>query len=327
MAFTLGAASVGSVGYVALAAYPIDGNISRSNYASLHKIQCQVFFDPYEFLVAVNTTSRSIAVVPQTPAPAFDSNTALAENTINRLNSLASIVITTQWTSLLGDLFQNNVQNVARLKGSSNATTFEGVGTAIESMLDNILQATSAAQLVVLNDTQTSTAEIRSLSFMLGNPMYTYGILSLNIFATLIYIIEFIRTRVWRGAPRFDFMDIKAVILNALVPGNDIVKQASNLDDSVLGSTQVTLARSQDGTLLSSLNGSTEQSSTIRLFNKIRRSKSTSSTSASITPSISERNHGQDLIPHLVDSHAQAFRQSSTQYTRSSLTLNQRHSC
>lgn len=66
LAFALGAGSANSTEYhwthyVALAAY---WNASNSQYSLLNNVQCQVFFDSYEFLVSINTTSRSISVVP-----------------------------------------------------------------------------------------------------------------------------------------------------------------------------------------------------------------------------------------------------------------------
>ncbi|KAI1339765.1 hypothetical protein F5Y15DRAFT_68720 [Xylariaceae sp. FL0016] len=105
-----------------------------------------------------------------------------------------------------------------------------GVGTAIESMLDNLLEACSAAQMVVLGGKQQTPVILQTRSFVLGDGRYTYGILGVNLLVTLIFVTEAVRTRWWKEAPRFDFVDLKAVILNGWVAGNSIVLAGCDSD-------------------------------------------------------------------------------------------------
>lgn len=263
VAFGMGAGSAdkGSTRehYVAMTARPDkSGNISTSQYVFLHQAQCQIFFDPYDFLVSVNTTSKSIAVVPQNVAPPFTSNKVI-ESIVSRLGELAVVVAMSFWVSVLGDAFNANIA-VANMNGSSNATRLRGISTSVESMMDDILQAISAAQVMVLNETQMATAEVQSMSFVLGSTRYTYAVLGANIFVTLVFAVELFRTRMWRRAPRFDFVDIKAVILNASAPDNALTAEtqfsSSAPDASTSGSTtsaetKVFLINSLRGTRLS----------------------------------------------------------------------------
>lgn len=229
---------LGSKSYISLATY---GN--RSQYSVLDKVQCAVAFKPFNFLVSVNTTSKTIAVEPQNATDPFLHAEGLSQESMWRLGDLGSTMQMTQWTSVLGDMFLNNAA-VSGINGSTNATVLHGVGSAIESMLDNILQATSAAQLIIVQDNQTVTAEVQYWSFVLSDLKYIYGILVVNLLVTIVFVTELVRTRTWRDAPLFDFSDIKAVILNSSIPNNGIAAEAESVaKSSSIASRQGNLGR------------------------------------------------------------------------------------
>jgi hypothetical protein len=252
LAFTLAASSANHSNYVALAAHDVDGNITTSKYASLNKFQCQIRFQPQTFLVAVNTTSKTILVTPQKAAERFPNADGLEVNSMALLNNLAAVVVMTQWTSILGDAILNNVANVARLNVSSTAndTVATGVGSFIESAIDNILEAQAAAQMVVLNGTQDSTATIHWQSFVLGSPIYANTVLAINCVIPVIFLAELLRTRMWRDAPRFDFTDIKDVVIYASFLGKDTVlaESSQSRDPATLAKLNVIIIDDERGT-------------------------------------------------------------------------------
>ncbi|KAI0132902.1 hypothetical protein BJ170DRAFT_615712 [Xylariales sp. AK1849] len=283
LAFTFGASSINNSHYAGTAVYPVNGNISANSYAVMDKVQCQIFFDPYEFLVSVNTTSKYIDVVPQDATRPFPNSNILAMYTIQRLGRLASVLIMSQWTSVMGNVLKNNIENIARINGNSSETTLRGVGTAIESMCDNILEATSAAQMMVLGELQPTTAEVQSMSFVLGSPIYAYGILGVNLFVTLIFLVEVLRTRMWKDTPLFDFVDIKAVILHSSFAGNSIILAGYNRhsEDEALGEVNVTFVDDRSGTGLSLTESTARQGAFSGLYERWFRSRSSASTKAS----------------------------------------------
>lgn len=153
----------------------------------------------------------------------FDNSIELAKGAVGKPCILAGMLIMTQWTSLLGYTLMNNIANVARVNGAGKEATLRGVSTAIHSMIDKILEACSAAQMVVLEGIQESQVMFQTRNFVLGGPSYIYGVIDINILVTVIITEEDLRTRWRKNTPRFDFVKLKAVMLNCWVAGNNIV--------------------------------------------------------------------------------------------------------
>lgn len=149
----VGAASNnGSDSFVAFAT--VDG--VDGPYASLGNIQCQIDYKSTVFNVSVNMTALSIKVIPDHEVEAFQNSAQLAGMTTHLINNLRSVLISTQWISVSGEIFMNNVLNVQAYNGTSNASTLGGVSMSLNSILDSFLEAFSAAQVMVHNDTQAT---------------------------------------------------------------------------------------------------------------------------------------------------------------------------
>lgn len=153
----------------------------------------------------------------------FNNSIESTRGGVGKLGMYAGMFIMTQWTSFLGDTLMNNIANVARVNGTGKEATMRGVSTAIHSMIDKILEACSAAQMVVLEGIQESQAMFQTRNFVLGGPSYIYGVIDINILVTVIFTEEDLRTRWRKNTPRFDFVKLKAVMLNCWVAGNNIV--------------------------------------------------------------------------------------------------------
>ncbi|KAH8645761.1 hypothetical protein BX600DRAFT_534191 [Xylariales sp. PMI_506] len=221
--------------FVTMAAW--SGNASESDYAALHHIQCQILYDPCELHVAVNVSDKTIQVT----APANESGAVTIPNekqweyTSAGMFSLISWTqVTTYLTSIMGDAFIGNIEAVslAQLNASTNATNLYGVSSALESMFDSILETVSAAQMMVSNSTGYTTAQVYTTGFVFGTPVFTYAVAAVNALVTLVVLAEALRSRVWRGVPAFDYMDIKDVVLGASAPGNGISARAAELAGS-----------------------------------------------------------------------------------------------
>jgi hypothetical protein len=137
------------------------------------------------------------------------------------------------YTSLVGSTFVQNIQNVHpdfRAAGGDNATltadVLRGVEDSLVSMLDNSLLAFSSAQLMIANDTFTTPISLSARAIRIGEPRYVSIIVGIHFTITLLCLIELIRTRMWKGLSKFDYTDIKSVIVGASLGGNTIAKRA-----------------------------------------------------------------------------------------------------
>ncbi|MCJ1478522.1 hypothetical protein MMC13_007202 [Lambiella insularis] len=93
-------------------------------YPNLTNVQCKADFTPASFDVAVDVSTQNIAVTPaakQIPVVDIDPTGGLIKNTFTSLNFLSQI-ITTMYTSVLGDAFMINVKAVQARQNHTTPT-------------------------------------------------------------------------------------------------------------------------------------------------------------------------------------------------------------
>jgi hypothetical protein len=190
------------------------------NYAALNQVQCSVIFTPTVFSIAVNTTNGLTAVTPlpgsSTKADVSDIEpTSFITSFAMRMpTSISQQHACDLYTSLVGSTFVQNIQDVLR-----------SVEDSLVSMLDNSLLAFSSAQLMIANDTFSTPVSLSVRAVRIGEPIYVYIIVGIHITVTLLCLIEFIRTRMWKGLSKFDYTDIKSAIVGASLGGNTIAER------------------------------------------------------------------------------------------------------
>lgn len=203
------------------------------NYDYLNGMQCNVTFSPTNFSVNVNLTQRTIAVTPLPPhMPVKDINPdgGLINITMRMLTSFSQQNACNLYTSIIGSTFQSNIKNLnASRKATPNASrinntaiNLQGVEDSLNSMLDNVLLAYSSAQLMVAHDYYQVPTTALVLSVRVGEPKYIYSISTINFLVVLLFLLEAIRTKGWNGLKKFDFMDIKSVVIGTSMGGTAI---------------------------------------------------------------------------------------------------------
>ncbi|KAI9744034.1 MAG: hypothetical protein M1835_002827, partial [Candelina submexicana] len=157
-------------GIVALVGQAFNGkNIfaiaAGDDYHELNKIQCNVDFNPKNFSINVNITAKSIAVTPlsaKTRAPDMEPSGNMTAITMRMPTSFSQQNACNLYTSIIGNTFKYNIQNIVAAYGTSthdplygdrNGQALKGVEDSLTSMLDNILLAYSSAQLIIADDT------------------------------------------------------------------------------------------------------------------------------------------------------------------------------
>lgn len=199
--------------------YAVFATLPGSTYEFLDKLQCQIFYEATVFDVAVDVTNHTIEVRPNQTLKGWEGRVPLARAATRRLNMMGQVFGATQWKSLLCDTFLTNVATFQSIQGgrtSRNDSTPYGVALTLESMVDSLLGALSAAQLVVLAESYNVTAAIDISAYRIGTGAYVLANFILNGVVTVLVLAEILRTRLWREAPDFNPMDVENVIAASL---------------------------------------------------------------------------------------------------------------
>lgn len=165
----------------------------------------------------------------------------------HKINNLGSVLSSTQWTSVIGDTMTRNIRTVKSVRGARNASALLGVSTALDSVLDSFLEALSAAQLQILDSSDSAIVETESAAFVFGAPIYIYAILTITLAITLVYIGELAWTKALKDVPAFNFINIDDVIVAASKGGNTLASKANKISaEGSINNIAVTLHHRRD---------------------------------------------------------------------------------
>lgn len=232
--------------------YVAFATMRSTNYPWLSKMQCQVFYEPTRFLVRVNVTAKSIAVQPASNATVqIPNQDLLARIATYKIGHLGSIFSSTQFTSVIGDTFNRNIEAVTDARGGGNATALTAVSVSLESMLDSFLEALSSAQLQLARNSASADVQMQSLAFAFGSESYIYAVFTITLAATLLYLGELGWTRAWVNAPAFDFGKIEHVIIASSSGGSNLAEKSRQMaEKGSIGRMTVTLLDQENSSAL-----------------------------------------------------------------------------
>ena len=196
-------------------------------YQELNQTQCEVFFTPMAFNVTVNRSQQSIAVEAQTSVEAQDVEPTghLQANVMHSINLLARMS-PSLYVSVLGETLSRNVERMQKQKPHlklTEAVTW-AVAESFAAIIDDILVAYGASQLLHSQDTTLSAARGVVEAVQIGQPVYRHLIFALNSLMILIVVFEAAHTRCWHRLTKFDYLDPKSVVIASSAGGGGIAK-------------------------------------------------------------------------------------------------------
>ena len=196
-------------------------------YRELDQIQCEVFFRPTVFDVTVSRIQRSIAVEaqPSVKAEDIDPDGHLRANVMHSIN-LLSRMSPSLYVSVLGETLNRNVERMRKQRPGLNLTqsVTSAVADSFTAIIDDILVAYGASQIVNAQDTTSTVAHGLMEATQFGHPLYRSSVLVLNFLVILIVLVEIARTRCWKYLTRFNILDIKSAIVAASAGESGIVR-------------------------------------------------------------------------------------------------------
>ncbi|RGP65920.1 hypothetical protein FLONG3_9052 [Fusarium longipes] len=200
-------------------------------YTFLNTTQCEVDFEPTRFNVTVSSRGKNITVVPtnDTDVPDIDSSRWI-KGTILRQFELIANDETNLYVSTVGSAFNASVtdhrlrleMNNTLTSRTSTNVTLEGIENAVTAMVDDMLVAYASAQLMVGDYHESVKGSIRVTAIVIGEKKFAIAAFALNMAVAMLFIIEAIRTRGWKGMTEFDPSDIRHVMIAASEGGGKL---------------------------------------------------------------------------------------------------------
>ncbi|CAM1508967.1 Fc.00g027060.m01.CDS01 [Cosmosporella sp. VM-42] len=206
---------------------------SSISYPMLNATQCEIEFSPTRFNVSVNLGGRNITVTPtnETDVEDIDPSRYLKGVLLRQFELIANDE-TNLYVSMVGSALNNSITDfrvsVETIGNpddlSDEDITLKGIENSITAMTDDMLGAYAAAQLMLGNFRQTTTAEVRLSALAIGERKYCIAVFAVNLFVLLLFAIEATRTRWWKGLPDFNIADVRHVVIAASEGGSDLGK-------------------------------------------------------------------------------------------------------
>ncbi|RDW59537.1 hypothetical protein BP6252_12624 [Coleophoma cylindrospora] len=196
-------------------------------YEDLKGIQCMGQFIPTKFSVDVDVVNQTITVTPNTAQGVvnIDESGAIAGAAGDSLAAL-SLISTNSFTSVLGNMFHDNIFNVKQQGTNETDETLllRGIGESVQAISDQYFFSLSSAQLMIANDTRSEPVIASIRAIRVGKDSLIYAVTTLNCLVVLILIFQAVWTKLWYGLLKFNFADVKNVIVGTSQGGGQIAQ-------------------------------------------------------------------------------------------------------
>ncbi|PYH79461.1 hypothetical protein BO82DRAFT_356433 [Aspergillus uvarum CBS 121591] len=120
-----------------------------------------------------------------------------------------------------------NIANTPTKNMTEDAIALAGITNVYVSLIDDILAGYASAQLMVGGFTQQTAATVTVEAFRVGSHPYIVCVFVTSLGLLLVVAAEMVRTRLWRGLPRWDYMEMKMVVAAASNGGRGIAERAA----------------------------------------------------------------------------------------------------
>ena len=200
-------------------------------YQDLNQTQCEVFFTPVAFNVSVDRSQQSITVEAQnsTEVQDIESTGHLQANAMHSVN-LLSRMSPSLYVSVLGETLNRNVERMQKQKPflDRSEAVLSAVAESFTAIIDDVLVAYGASQISNARNTTSSAARGVVEAVQVGQRFYRYLVFALNSLMILIVVSEAIHTRFWLHLTKFDYLDIKSVVIASSAGGGKLAKAVLN---------------------------------------------------------------------------------------------------
>ncbi|KAE8448319.1 hypothetical protein EG329_009563 [Mollisiaceae sp. DMI_Dod_QoI] len=207
---------------------------SGKNYTALNNTQCNVTMTPRKFKVNVSVKRELIEVIPLNATVMNGTNPEpIVRGAFTTMASLSEVA-STKFTSAIGNMLKNNIYNVVLQQTSESNDTkiLRGISEAMQVVTDDALVAYSSAQLMLAKESDQVPIHIVVNALSIGTGPYIYTITTINTLVLLLVIFEAVRTKGWKGMPRFNYMSLKSTVVSSSMGGETVGRKAEEIHKS-----------------------------------------------------------------------------------------------
>ncbi|KAL6857453.1 hypothetical protein ACO1O0_004888 [Amphichorda felina] len=203
------------------------------SYDFLDRVQCEVDFVPTRFNITVDMRGRNVTVQPTTGGPPvkdIDPSRRL-KGTVMRQFELIANDETNIYVSMVGTALNASVTDLrTRMVAQGSITmdvreadiVLEAVANSVRVMADDMLGAYAAAQLMVGGFKKSVSSTTRMSAIAIGEMEFAVGVFVINAVIIVAFVVEVVRTKWWRGMPKFDLADMRQVAAGASQGGSGL---------------------------------------------------------------------------------------------------------
>ena len=220
--------------------------VAGSSYDFLNATQCTIDYTPMLFNISVAIAGQNISVVPDVQIADFDPKRNLTRTVMTHFSAVSAIE-TNFYLSQVGNALNSSIAGwkLSHPGASDDEATLAGLEQAFLAMADDILVGFGSAQYVVGNFSETVASLVRVNALRFGTAVYIYAIFVINALVVLAFVIEALRTHVWRELVNFDYLDSRALVVAGSMGGRGIADAASQTAKSADGDLGRMLVRLQ----------------------------------------------------------------------------------
>ncbi|RSL58974.1 hypothetical protein CEP54_007490 [Fusarium duplospermum] len=209
------------------------GFLAGKAYMALNQTQCEAKFSPTRFKVDVDVSAKNISVIPVGTGIDIDPSRALVNISFHGVGYLSQ-TLTTLYTSVLGDSFLRNIDNV-RARNNRAQTVDQDVLNAVEEsleiLIDDFLGSTGAAQVALRQETKSTQGLVVLEAYRIGNfPIATTTLVLVAIIG-FAAIVKFFTLGIWqniRSRAEPDLLDFKTAIVSVAKGAGSILHPVKN---------------------------------------------------------------------------------------------------
>ncbi|KAK5674443.1 hypothetical protein LTS10_012831 [Elasticomyces elasticus] len=215
---------------------------TNSEDSGFNRMQCAIAFLPAMFTISANMSSKEITVTPTTRPDVSDARLPDIDITANAIRSL-DLLSRVSSSSALNDALNRNLWNAVSDVGHIMITErdqLSSVEDALAAVLDDILAAHGAAQIVLADDTVETNVTIAGMMVRVGVARYVHLVAGFSVVVVVVQIAGALWTNFWAGMSGFDVFDGMSIMVAAGARGTGIGNgvRARTGEDRVCGGRQ-----------------------------------------------------------------------------------------
>ncbi|KAK5044553.1 hypothetical protein LTR84_010677 [Exophiala bonariae] len=204
----------------------IEDETGGSDAKFFNHMFCQLAFTPTLFKVTAFMETKLIKVEPLTtsndPVPVFDPTEGVANQIMKDLDLLsrasATMVVSSLTNAITASLNIVNATHIPRLDMKRAAEI--AMENSLVALVDDLLLARGAAQTSFSGQHPENRGEADATTTVtvvkLGSAAFDIIQMIITSLIAVLFVAEAFRTRFWAALPRFDFVDLRAVVAACL---------------------------------------------------------------------------------------------------------------